>query len=76
MNNRDFIVAVNRICSQAIRDGMGYANAYTEVCALVKAESALKAPNTQRDEICPHRDTWTIIGADGIPIYKIPACIK
>jgi hypothetical protein len=32
--------------------------------------------NIARDEICPHRDTWTIISADGDVMYKIPACIK
>jgi hypothetical protein len=32
--------------------------------------------NMPRVEICPHRDTWTIIGNDGQVMYKIPACIR
>jgi hypothetical protein len=32
--------------------------------------------NMPRDEICPHRDTWTIISKDGEVMYKIPACIR
>jgi hypothetical protein len=39
-------------------------------------EEKFTSTNIERDEICPHSDTWTIIRADGSVMYKIPACIK
>jgi len=32
--------------------------------------------NIARDEICPHRDIWTIIDKNGKVMYKLPACIR
>lgn len=43
------------------------------LCAI---EDSFTSTNNARDEICPHRDTWTIIDHNGNVQYKIPACIK
>lgn len=41
-----------------------------------KVENLQQTTNNARDEICPHRDTWTLIDRDGSVMYKILACIK
>ena len=46
MNNRDFTFEVFGICEKAIVAGQGFSEVYVKVCALVKAESAPKAPNS------------------------------
>jgi hypothetical protein len=48
---------------------------------LEKAESpatvrGVPPANTEMVEICPHRDTWTVIGSNGNLQYTIPACVK
>jgi hypothetical protein len=48
---------------------------YEDVAPLL-AELSQQATNNARVEICPHRDTWTIIGNDGRVMYKFSACIK
>jgi len=39
MNNRDFVNQVREIIDTTICDDMGYSRAFTEICALVKAET-------------------------------------
>ena len=53
---------------------------YPEQAAVIMQRQAMELSkqtnNIARDKICPHRDTWTIIGSNGEIQYKIPACIK
>jgi hypothetical protein len=46
MNNRDFTLEVFAICEKAIVADQGFSEVYAKVCALVKAESAPKTPNS------------------------------
>jgi hypothetical protein len=53
-----------------------------ESCLKMELESARQEllkirsqqTTTQGNEICPHRDLWTIINAEGKVVYKINAC--
>jgi len=76
MNNAEFTKAVYEISGTAIKDGMGYSQAYADICALVKAEAQPQADNTGSPKLPPSCDKCILRGICYVsPGYKTTLCI-